>query len=256
MNFQQKYLKYKSKYTQLKNQLKGGACNPVPVPTDREHISLDEYQNIPAARLETIGGHCYDIVELANWIHISANPTYPATGLPMSLNDIWRVITAYNTYRVANLAANPDLPNHFIFTPAQSAQIIVALSNPPVTLAITNLIKNIRRPPVVAPPIVVPPIVAPPIVVHPGVINATPAQRLLFNGIIPVLPAAFVPGTRYIGYDLQFNRYTRTLPFINFYPGNGWAGFGNHHGIIYDNPALFRYYNDADLMAVGIPLPP
>ena len=136
MNFQQKYLKYKSKYTQLKNQLKGGACNPVPVPTDREHISLDEYRNIPAARLETIGGHCYDIVELANWIHISANPTYPATGLPMSLNDIWNVITAYNAYRVAD----PAPPNHFIFTPAQSAQIIVALSNPlvPVPLAIKN----------------------------------------------------------------------------------------------------------------------
>ena len=145
MNFQQKYLKYKSKYTQLKNQLKGGACDPVPVPTDREYISLDEYQNIPAARLETIGGHCYDIVELANWIHISANPTYPATGLPMSLNDIWRVITAYNTYRVANLAANPDLPNHFIFTPAQSAQIIVGLSNPQVPLDIKNLIKNYRQ---------------------------------------------------------------------------------------------------------------
>jgi len=243
MNFLQKYLKYKSKYTQLKNQLKGGACIPVPVPTDREYISLDEYQNIPAARLETIGGHCYDIVELANWIHISAHPNYPVTGLPMSLNDIWTVITAYNAYRIANLAANPDLPNHFIFTPAQSAQIIVALNNPPVPLAITNLINNIKRG--VAPPIVVP-----------HIINVTPAQRLLFNGIIPVLPAAFVPGTRYIGYDLQFNRYTRTPPFINFYPGNGWPGFGNHHGIIYDNPELFRYYNDADLMAVGIPLPP
>ena len=238
MNFQQKYLKYKSKYTQLKDQLKGGACNPVPVPTDPEYISYEEYQNIPVARLETIGGHCYDIVQLANWIHISAHSTYPATGLPMSLNDIWSIITAYNAYRVAN----PDLPNHFIYTPAQSAQIIVALSNPPVPLAITNLINNIKRG-------VVPPIVAP------GIINATPAQIILFNNIIPILPAALVPGTRYIIYDNTTNEYHRSQPFLGINQGDGHVTFGDHMGTVNQNPTFHHFYNEADLVANGIPLP-
>jgi len=139
MNFEQKYLKYKSKYNQLKCQLKGGACNPPPNPNDLEHISLDQYANIPIARLETIGGHCYDIVQLGNWIHFAAVSSYPANGLPMSDRDKWNVITAYNAYRAAH---DPALPNHFIFTPAQSAQIIAALANPPVPFAITNLIRN------------------------------------------------------------------------------------------------------------------
>jgi len=231
MNFQQKYLKYKLKYTQLKDQLKGGACIPVPVPTDKEYISLDEYQNIPAARLETIGGHCYDIVELANWIHLSADPNYPATGLPMSLNDIWSVITAYNAYRIID----PASPIHFIFTPAQSAQIIVALSNPPVPLAIRNLIKKIRRDSL-------------------RFIIATPVQRLLFNGIIPVLPAALVPGTRYIQYILGNDTYSRTDPFIDIDPENGHVGFGDRF-IFYSSPELYHFYNEADLVANGLPLP-
>jgi hypothetical protein len=251
MNFEQKYLKYKSKYNQLKCQLKGGACNPAPNPNDNEYISFDQYQNIPVARLETIGNHCYDIVQLANWIHTAVNASYPATGLPMSLNDKWNVITAYNAYRTAH---NPALPNHFIFTPAQSAQIIAALANPPVPFAITNLINTIRRG---APPLAPPPApLAPPVAYIRPFIVATPAQIILFGNIIPIAQAALIPGTRYIEYDIRLNRYYRTQPFMNINAADGFVRFGNAIGSQRVNPIAYRYYNEADLIANGIPLPP
>jgi len=258
MNFEQKYLKYKSKYNQLKCQLKGGACNPPPNPNDLEHISLDQYANIPIARLETIGGHCYDIVQLGNWIHFAAVSSYPANGLPMSDRDKWNVITAYNAYRAAH---DPALPNHFIFTPAQSAQIIAALANPPVPFAITNLINTIRRgaaPPPIAPYAHHAPLapLAPPVAYVSPFIAATPAQRILFNNIIPIAPAALIPGTRYIEYDIGLNRYYRTAPFMNIHAANGFVVFGNAIGSQRVNPANFRWYDEADLVPNGLPLPP
>jgi hypothetical protein len=241
MNYEQKYLKYKSKYNQLKNQLKGGACNPAPNPTDNEHISLDQYQNIPVNRLETFGGHCYDIVQLGNWIHFAVNATYPATNLPMNDIDKWNVITAYNAFRTAH---DPTLPNHFIYTPVESAQIIAAVANPPVPNDISNLINNIRRG------------VVPPVAYVSPIINATPAQMIIFNNIIPVAPAALVPGTIYIGYHISRNYYYRTDPFINISGADGLVRFGNAQGISGHNPATVRYYNIADLVTNGLPLPP
>jgi len=242
MNFQQKYIKYKSKYIQLKDYLKGGACIPAPVPTDREYISFEEYINIPPARLETIGEHCYDIVNLANWIRHSIHSTYPANGMHMSLNDIWKVITAYNAYRIVD----PALPNHFIYTPDQSAQIIAALNFPPVPVAITNLINTIKRG---AAPLV-PPLV--PGVPRVGHRVATPAQIILFRGMIRVLPAALVPGTRYIIYHIRLDTYGRTDPFINIRE-DGFVTFRNHLGENTTNPAFFHFYNEADVVANGIP---
>lgn len=269
MNFQKKYLKYKLKYNQLKNQLKGGACDPVPIPTDNEYISLEQYQNIPVNRLETIGGHCYDIVGLANWVHLSEVSRYPATNLPMSLNDIWNVITAYNAYRTAH---NPDLPNHFVYTPAQSVQIIYALNNPPVPIDITNLINNIKRG-IVAPVafdalvahdalVALNALFAPPIGYINPVITPTPAQIILLNNLIPIAPAALVPGTRYIAYDTLGESYYRTRPFMNVVMDDDVGSYGyvrfdaGDGSTILSNPALHRYYNIADLVPNGLPLPP
>jgi len=249
MNFQKKYLKYKLKYNQLKNQLKGGACDPVPIPTDYEYFSLEQYQNIPVNRLETIGGHCYDIVALANWVHLSVVSRYPATNLPMSLNDIWNVITAYNAYRTAH---NPALPNHFVYTPAQSVQIISALINPPVPIDITILINNIKRG-IVAP-------IAPVGYIN-RVITLTPAQIILLNNLIPIAPAALVPGTRYIEYSTQMGWYLRSRPFMSIVMNNndtnGFVEFDVGYGArTLRNPAFYRYYNIADLVPNGLPLPP
>ena len=60
----------------------------------------------------------------------------------MSDRDKWNVITAYNAYRAVH---DTTLPNHFIYTPAQSAQINAGLAVIPIPVAITNLINNIRR---------------------------------------------------------------------------------------------------------------
>ena len=233
MDYYQKYLKYKSKYIDLK---KGGACNPPPNPTDYEYISLDEYQHIPAARLETIGGNCYDIIELANWIRIAANPIYPATNLPISINDIWNVITAYNAYRFVN---EPALPNHFIYTPAQSAQIIAALANPPVSFVTLNLINNIRRPHAALPPVL------------PEFIAPTPAQLILIKAIRRVFPNDLVPGTIYIRYYRPNDRYIRGDPYMNVDAATGLLRFGNE--LI--DPYLYRFANVADFIANGLPLP-
>lgn len=245
MNYEQKYLKYKLKYNQLKNQLKGGACNPPPNPTDNEYISYDQYQNIPVARLETINGHCYDIVQLANWIHFAVNASYPATNLPMNDIDKWNVITAYNAYRTAH---DLTLPNHFIYTPSQFAQINAAIANPPVPFAITNLINNIRRK--VAPP---PKTVA---WRNPHLIKATLAHRILLRNIIPVAPIALVMGTRYISYHIADNVYYRTYQFVRFDVVNNLVEFDTGMETVMFNPDPYRYYNEADLVANGLPLPP
>jgi hypothetical protein len=260
MNFQQKYLKYKSKYLELKNQLKGGACNTAPIPTDNEYISFDQYQDIPVARLETIGGHCYDIVQLANWIHLSANATYPATALPMNAIDKWHVINAYNAYRIAH---DPALPNHFIFTPAQDAQINAGLAANPIPVAITNLIDTIRghppaplvhhghighnaHPALPALPVPLAPIRLP---------FLEPAQIVSFHNIIPVAPADLQIGTYYVGFRNDDQRLYKLFLFRRINPANGFVNLGWNQNMIEVDPNLYRFYARNTLITNGIPVP-
>jgi hypothetical protein len=144
----------------------GGNCIPPPNPIDNETMTGDEFQNIPANRLISIGPHCYDLVEITNWIRTRANPINPLTGLVLSNIDLWNIITAYNAY--ANIYIVPPFPL-FMYTPGQEAMINAAIINPPVSAYINQMIRNIAYPlglaipPPPAPPapiIVLPPITA------------------------------------------------------------------------------------------------
>jgi len=97
---------------------------------------------------------------------------------------------------------------------------------------------------------------APPVAYINPVINLTPAQVILLNNIIPIPPVNLVPGTRYIEYAIGHNRYHRTMPFIDINVANGLVTFGNAMGSTDVNPAVYRYYNIADLVPNGLPLPP
>ena len=68
-------------------------------------------------------------------------------------------------------------------------------------------------------------------------------------------PAALVPGTSYIRHDLDSNSISRTSPFNSFNPRDYRATFGYYMGAYSPDSATNRYYNDADLIANGLPLP-
>jgi len=53
----QKYLKYKTKYLELKNNLIGGDCDPVPMPTGTELLTQENYESRKPNQRITIGGH-------------------------------------------------------------------------------------------------------------------------------------------------------------------------------------------------------
>ena len=154
----------------------GGNCIPPPDPLENETMTGDEFQNIPANRLISIGPYCYDLVEITNWIRTRANPINPLTGLVLSNIDLWNIITAYNAY--ANIYIAPPFPL-FIYTAAQEAMINAAIINPPISAYINQMIRNIAYPPGLAipilPPVVIPPhgpiIVLPPITARIEVTN-------------------------------------------------------------------------------------
>ena len=64
MSFQTKYLKYKQKYLQLKKNLKGGECDPVPDLKDIENISMEEYDSRSPDHRITLNNKCYFVEEL------------------------------------------------------------------------------------------------------------------------------------------------------------------------------------------------
>ena len=137
MSFQNKYLKYKNKYLELKIQY-GGDCNPAPDPND------NTYNNIPPSKLITIGSNCFDVEQLAR--RIRTNPTNPMTGLGLSSQEIWRIIVAYNNY--AN-GPEPQLNyprNLFNYTQPQLIAINNAINNDaPLPYAIRQMIDTIKN---------------------------------------------------------------------------------------------------------------
>jgi hypothetical protein len=98
-----KYLKYKNKYLNLKNQL-GGECDPLPENmNDQESISLDEYiTRNPDDRI-TIDKFCYFVEEIFKWV-IKGNNNILPHRVPISPADRQRIINAYN-------ALHPDAPH-------------------------------------------------------------------------------------------------------------------------------------------------
>jgi len=175
MNFQQKYLKYKLKYNQLKNQLKGGAS-----------FYGSDY-----------GASFYGSDYGAS---SPSSPRSPRSG-------------EVNAAIEAALAAAPLAP--------------------------------------IAPPVAY---------IDPRVIYLTPAQIILLNNIIPLAPAALVPGTRYIEYDTLQGSYRIKRPFMNIVMNNddknGYLCFDAGVGATsLSNPAIYRYYNIDDLVPNGLPLP-
>lgn len=164
MSFEEKYLKYKNKYMalqaiylnlSLREQI-GGACNPPPIPTNQEPITLKEYSSIPENRLISLGPpfgsednrHCFDIITLIQ--SIQSNPdnlTNPLTRVPLSDQEMWDIIRTYNTeYPNIIQQPNPDqdfIPPPFQITPSNILLLANALINPPIPNYISRLIKYI-----------------------------------------------------------------------------------------------------------------
>jgi hypothetical protein len=104
MNFEYKakYSKYKAKYLELKNDLIGGECNPVPILTEIESISQENYGSRNSNQRITIAGNCYFINEIYNWIFTqnlpySMNPkmTSPMSRAIIARSELERLIVAY-----------------------------------------------------------------------------------------------------------------------------------------------------------------
>ena len=95
-----KYLKYKNKYLNLKNQL-GGECDPdssgnLPDMKDLDPITLEELGSYEPSQRITINGKCYFVDGLYEWvIRLNKNNT-PYDRKLISLADRQRIINAYN----------------------------------------------------------------------------------------------------------------------------------------------------------------
>ena len=101
-----KYLKYKNKYLNLKNQL-GGECNPLPDMNDLESISYEEYITRNPDERITIANVCYFVEEIFEWVVRRKNNILPHRE-QISAEDRVRLINAYNEL-------HPDAP--FVDTP-------------------------------------------------------------------------------------------------------------------------------------------
>jgi len=101
-----KYLKYKNKYLNLKNQL-GGECDPLPNMNDLESISHEEYITRGPNDRITIANVCYFVEELFEWVVRRKNNILPHRE-QISAEDRVRLINAYNEL-------HPDAP--FVDTP-------------------------------------------------------------------------------------------------------------------------------------------
>lgn len=87
-----KYLKYKTKYLQLKN-FNGGECQPVPDLEDIEYISRDKYGSRTSDNRITLNNKCYFVYELYQWI--KENGSDPISRTPLSDNETTRINEAY-----------------------------------------------------------------------------------------------------------------------------------------------------------------
>jgi hypothetical protein len=98
--YKNKYLKYKQKYLQIKNQF-GGDCNPEPTPDDKDPISLEHLNTLPPDEIITIPlnnngiiiNKCYKIKSIYEWL--VRNPTDPESRIPFSPKNIADIKAAY-----------------------------------------------------------------------------------------------------------------------------------------------------------------
>jgi hypothetical protein len=97
-----KYLKYKNKYLNLKNQL-GGECEcppdasgNLPKMTDRDFITLNELGSYEPSQRITINGKCYFVDGLYDWVIRFNNNNTPHNRNLISPADRQRIINAYN----------------------------------------------------------------------------------------------------------------------------------------------------------------
>ena len=106
LNYEKKYLKYKSKYQILKNQfgstkniLSGGECNPLPDLDDDDVISGENLLDLYPAERITIQNKCYAVKDLYTWIIEKNKNILP--GLMTTISDIERenLIRAYRAIR-------------------------------------------------------------------------------------------------------------------------------------------------------------
>ncbi len=221
MNYYQKYLKYKYKYFELKKIQSGGDCYPTPNPDDNEAISLNEYKNIPPARLISIGlppnRHCFDVEQLAQLIRLSDNPTNPLTREVFGPYELWKIILSYNNYVDST---NPQLtlePNRFNYTQEQLNQIDDAIddfadNDIPIPQNVIELINNIKSG-------------------NNNLVDQEPISNSNANTV-----NEFVPGTIYIFINNRGD-IGRTLPYID--TQNGVPRFGTNGRIVlmpFDSP--------------------
>ena len=108
-----KYLKYKNKYLNLKNQL-GGECDPLPNMNDLESISHEEYITRGPNDRITIANVCYFVEELFEWVVRRKNNILPHRE-PIIAADRVRLINAYNEL-------HPDAP--FVDAPFVDAPFV------------------------------------------------------------------------------------------------------------------------------------
>jgi hypothetical protein len=94
MSLEQKYLKYKQKYLELKKQI-GGECDTKPIKEYQDPINMHNLlKNRPIDRI-TINKNCYDVIEIYKWVIEQNNTTDPLRIL-VSPEDRQRIIDTYN----------------------------------------------------------------------------------------------------------------------------------------------------------------
>ena len=94
MSLEQKYLKYKSKYLKLKEQL-GGECNPIPKEDYTDPINLENLLDRNPEYRITVNGRCYDIRDIYTWTIELGKPFDPLKN-PVSPIDRQRIIDTFN----------------------------------------------------------------------------------------------------------------------------------------------------------------
>ena len=90
--YQTKYLKYKKKYINLKNQV-GGECDPLPTISDAEsqHLLIEKR---PEERI-TIREKCFDVALLHNWIITENHDNLPGIERVITAKERKKLVDAY-----------------------------------------------------------------------------------------------------------------------------------------------------------------
>jgi Leucine-rich repeat (LRR) protein len=97
-NFENKYIKYKKKYKNLKNKfntLIGGECVLLPNPEEYDINSGENLLDLCADERITIQNKCYDVNSLYRWIIIEKRDKIPGLETKITVQDRQRLIQAY-----------------------------------------------------------------------------------------------------------------------------------------------------------------